>query len=146
MGFKRSPIWSPILAIALPVAVFFGAGTWNWLGSEGYLLAIAAGCALVNGPLEELAWRRPFRANSEGQLSFELFGLFLFALWHVPLYFLHGVSFDHDAAGLIGGAFFLGLVWMMMTRASNAIGWPMLSHAFVNYAGFIGLFAANFGA
>lgn len=145
LGFARVPVWVPVLAIALPVMVFFGAKTSIWLGSEAALLAIAVGCALINGPLEELAWRRPFRANSDGKLSFELFGLFLFSLWHVPLYLSHGVTFDHDAIGLIGGAVILGFVWMMMTRASNALGWPMLSHACVNCAGFVGLFAGNFG-
>jgi len=145
IGFDLSPVWVGGLALALPVAVFFGSGAFNWLGSEPSLLMVAVGCAVINGPLEELAWRRPFRAHSEGRLSFELIGLCLFTLWHVPFYFVHGVSFDHDAAGLIGGAFVLGLLWMFMTRVSNSVGWPVVSHALVNSAGFIGLFASNFG-
>ena len=145
VGFDRSPVWVGFLALALPVAVFFGSGALNWLAAEPSLLMIAVGCAVINGPLEELAWRRPFRAYSHGRLSFEVIGLMLFTLWHVPFYFVHGVSFDHDAAGLIGGAFALGLVWMLMTRTTNSVGWPIVSHALVNAAGFIGLFASNFG-
>ena len=107
------------------------------------MLAIC--CGVINGLLEELAWRRTFRANAIGQISFELLGLFFFTLWHVPLYFSHGISFDHDAAGLIGGAFLLATVWTFMTRASNSIGWPIISHMMVNIVGFIPMFAVNFG-
>lgn len=138
------PLWIPVLALGLPVGVLIGAGTLGALAIPPALLALAIGSALVNGPLEELAWRRPFRANSGGHLSFELIGLFLFTLWHVPLYFAEGIAFDHGALGLIGGALMLGAVWTAMTRAGDAVGWPMLSHMLVNVAAFIPLFAMNF--
>ena len=145
VSLSAMPIWVPLLALALPGLVFLGAGTFGWLGSENGILAIAVICALINGPLEELAWRRTFRVNSDGLLYFELLGLFLFTLWHVPLYFANDVSFDHGASGLIGGAFILGAVWLFITRFSNSVGWSMVSHALVNTAGFIPLFALNFG-
>lgn len=142
----RTTLWIPALAIALPIGVFFGAQTLGSIGAHPVMLLLAVGCAFLNGPLEELAWRRTFRANSGGHLSFELLGLFLFTLWHVPLYFSDGVSFDHGATGLIGGALLLGAVWMIKTRASNLIGWPIISHILVNVAGFIPLFTMNFGS
>lgn len=136
--------WIPATALALPLMVFVAAGPMSWLQSEAYLLLLAVVCALVNGPLEELAWRRSFRANSNNRLSYELLGLGLFTLWHVPLYLSRDVSFQHGALGLIGGALFLGAVWTFMTRASNSVGWPLVSHTLVNVAGFVPLFAANF--
>jgi hypothetical protein len=144
VSFNAIPFWIPVTAIALPAIVFFSAGTIHWMRGEAYLLVLAIGCALINGPLEELAWRRTFRASSGGRLSFEILGLFLFTLWHVPFYFSHGVSFDHGAIGLIGGALFLGAIWLLMTRANDSVGWPIVSHSLVNIAGFIPLFVANF--
>lgn len=138
--------WIPAVAVALPAGVVFGADTLNWLGAEPAIVALAVGVALINGPLEELAWRRTFRANAGGRFSFELIGLFLFTLWHVPLYFAKGVSFDHGALGLVGGAMMLGAIWMVLTRISNSVGWSMVSHALVNIAAFIPLFAKNFWA
>lgn len=138
------PIWIPAVAIALPIGVFVGADTLSSAEAEISIVMLAVVCALINGPLEELAWRRTFRANSGGRVSFELVGLFLFTLWHVPLYFSNGVSFDHGAVGLIGGALMLGSIWAVLTRTSNSIGWPIVSHTLVNTAGFIPLFVMNF--
>lgn len=144
LDLNVSPYWVPVIAIVLPIAVFIGADALAGFEASAMLIALSIGAAFINGPLEELAWRRTFRANSEGRVSFEVIGLFFFTLWHVPLYFSKGVSFDHGALGLIGGALMLGAVWMVLARASNSIGWPIVSHTLVNVAGFIPMFAANF--
>ncbi|WP_421724441.1 type II CAAX prenyl endopeptidase Rce1 family protein [Bauldia sp.] len=144
VGLRATKPWIPVAALALPVVVFFAAGPMRWIGSEPAILALAVTCALINGPLEELAWRRSFRANSDDSLPYEVLGLGLFTLWHVPLFFSNGVSFDHGAVGLIGGALLMGAVWTVMTRAGNSVGWPMVSHALVNTAAFLPFFAMNF--
>ncbi|MBV7257121.1 CPBP family intramembrane metalloprotease [Pacificimonas sp. WHA3] len=146
LDLRAASLWIPAIAAMLPVGVFFGADTMSWVGTDPAMAALAVGVALFNGPLEELAWRRTFRANSGGRISFELIGLFLFTLWHVPLYFAEGISFDQGALGLVGGSMMLGAVWMVITRRSNSVGWPMVSHALVNMAAFIPLFAGNFSA
>lgn len=143
---KAKPLWAPALALSLPVLVAFGAGLFSLETPYASLIAIALGAALINGPLEELAWRRTFRANSGDTLSFELLGLLLFAAWHVPLLLTRGVGFDHGALGLVGGAALMGGVWVLMTRATNSVGWPMISHALVNMAAFIPHFHRNFAA
>lgn len=146
VGYNLSivPYWVPAIALGLPICVFFSAGTPAGIGGNAHLLALSIGVALLNGTLEELAWRRTFRANSGGRISFELLGLFFFTLWHVPLYFSKGVTFDHGAFGLIGGAMMLGAVWMVITRKSNSVGWPVVSHILVNIAAFTPMFIANF--
>ena len=136
--------WIAGTALALPVFVFLAAEPISWLGFEPGILAVAVICALINGSLEELAWRRTFRASSDNDLSYELLGLGLFTLWHLPLYFSESVSFDHGAVGLMGGALVSGAVWTFMTRASDSIGWPIVSHTLVNIAAFPPLFASNF--
>lgn len=144
VSIKAPKLWIFALALALPVLVCIAANPARWVMTAPTLVGIAIICALINGPLEELAWRRPFRANSDGRFSFELLGLGLFTMWHVPLYFSKGVSFDHGALGLVGGAFILGAVWTFMTRASDSVGWPMVSHALVNVMAFIPMFVMNF--
>lgn len=144
IGLRAAEPWIIVLALAVPTGVFFLANPARSFPWEPDILAIAVACALINGPLEELAWRRSFRANSNNSLPYELFGLGLFTLWHVPLYFSKGISFDHGAVGLVGGALFLGALWTFMTRAGNSVGWPALSHALVNMATFPPFFAANF--
>ena len=144
LSLRTTKWWLPTIAIGLPVLVFFLAGPGNWLGSELQILALAVVCALINGPLEELAWRRTFRANSNDSLAFELLGLGLFTLWHVPLSLSEGVSFDPGPIALIGGAFVIGAFFTWMTRASDSVGWPIVSHALVNIAAFLPFFATNF--
>lgn len=144
VSLETGKAWIPITGLALPVLVLLAANPMSWLGADPPILALAAVCALINGPLEEFAWRRSFRANSNGRLAYELLGLGLFTLWHVPLYFSKGVSFDYGAAGLVGGALILGAVWTLMTRLSDSIGWPVVSHTLLNVAAFLPFFATNF--
>lgn len=139
-----TPRWIPVTAFALPVIVLLAANPAGWMGLKPAILALAFLCALVNGPLEEMAWRRTFRANSNNGLSFELLGLGLFTLWHVPLYFSRGISFDFGAVGLVGGALVMGAIWTKMTCAGNSVGWPIVSHTLVNIVAFPQLFAGNF--
>lgn len=141
---KTSECWVPVAALALPAGVSLVAKPWIDMSSDPLVPGLAVICALINGPLEEMAWRRPFRANSGDSVRFELLGLGLFTLWHVPLYLSVGITFEYGVFGLLGGAFFAGVVWILMTRRTGSIGWPCVSHTLVNLAAFIPLFAANF--
>ncbi len=143
---RTRALWIPLAALGLPCIVAIASGVLMVRDMPPGILLRSLLAASINGPLEELSWRRAFRANSNGGIGFELFGLFLFTLWHVPLYLTNGVSFDHGAIGLVGGSAVLGGVWLVMTRGGDSVGWPMISHALVNAAAFIPHFAGNFGA
>ncbi|MGI9478683.1 MAG: CPBP family glutamic-type intramembrane protease [Hyphomicrobiaceae bacterium] len=136
--------WVPIVALGLPVAAAFGGGLFSLDTFPYPIVALALLAAAINGPMEELAWRRSFRANSGGRLSFELFGLVLFVLWHVPLLRSAGIAFEGGAVGLIGGAAAVGAIWMLMVRATHSVGWAMVSHALLNAAVFVPHFVDNF--
>ncbi len=140
----RSPRWIVFVSLLLPLLVLIAAGSSAWTQAPRRIVAVALGAALINGPLEELAWRRAYRANSGERLPFELLGLGLFTLWHVPLYFAEGVTFDYGAVGLIGSPLALGAVWMTMTRRSDSVGWPVVSHTLVNAAAFVPFFTGGF--
>lgn len=144
-SLKDTPILVIVLALALPVAVFFAAGTASALSGNLAIVMLAVVVGLIKGPLEELAWRRAYRANSNDSPWFELFGVCMFTLWHIPLLLHHGVTYDFGVVGLVGGVFFMGLIWSLLTRATGSVGWPMISHALVNIAAFIPFFAMNAG-
>lgn len=141
---KDSPSWVPVTAFALPLIIAIAGGLLALDNIPTLLLVLALLMAAINGPLEELAWRRSFRANSNGRLGFEILGLVLFASWHVPLLQSHGVNFAGGAIGLVGGAALLGAIWTFMVRQTNAIGWAIVCHTLVNAAAFIPHFSDNF--
>ena len=143
---RNRPIWIPIAALILPAATFIAAGSSSVLDADARVVVLAVSCAAINAPLEELAWRRSFRAISNSSPGFELLGLLLFVLWHVPLGFSYGVCFDYGLVGLAGGALFHGTAWTLMTRMSDSVGWPIVSHVLVNLAAFLPFFATNFAA
>ncbi len=144
VALDRSPTWIAATAIALPTLVFIAANSAHSAAAEPGMVALALLTAVINGPLEELAWRRTFRANSGDELAYEVLGLSLFTVWHVPLFFSDGVVFAYGFAGLVGGSLALGAVWMVMTRRSDSVGWPIVSHALVNAAAFLPFFATGF--
>jgi CAAX protease family protein len=141
---RSTVLWVPIVSLGLPIAATVGGGLLLLDKFPYSIMALALVAAAINGPLEELAWRRSFRANSHGRLGFELLGLALFVLWHVPLLQSAGISFDGGAMGLVGGAAALGAVWMFMVRATNSMGWAMLSHGLLNAAVFVPHYVNNF--
>ncbi|UWR47029.1 CPBP family glutamic-type intramembrane protease [Phaeobacter inhibens] len=129
-----------VAALAMPILVAIGAGTVNVGLGHPELIVLAIAVGLINGPLEEFAWRRPYRSNGRGRLRFESLGLLIFTCWHVPLLLVSGATYDFGASGLLGGSFLMGLIWLLMTRATNSIAWPAVSHALVNIVAFIPLF------
>ncbi len=139
---RLSRVRWPVIAVALalPCFVAIGAGTPGARFGDIELILLAIAVGAINGPLEEFAWRRTYRSNGSGSWRFEGLGLLMFTLWHIPLLLFSGVSYEFGALGLLGSAFFMGLVWLMMARATNSIGWPAVSHALVNIAAFIPFF------
>jgi len=100
--------------------------------------------ALINGPLEEAAWRGGFltRFSERPRLGFVL-NLMLFTAWHAPLALSHGMVFDGGWIALIGGAAVLGLVWSWIAWRTGSVFWTALAHALTNAITFWALFDAN---
>ena len=107
-------------------------------------LLLAAIVAIINGPLEETAWRGGFMTRFAGRprLGFWL-GWLLFTAWHIPLALSHGVIFDGGAMGLVAGAALLGLLWNWIAWRTGSVFWVGLAHALTNFAAFWVLFDRN---
>lgn len=107
--------------------------------------ALLAGLvALINGPLEEAAWRGGFmtRFAERPRLGFGL-NLVLFMAWHAPLALSHGVVFDGGWLFLVGGAAALGLLWSWLAWRTGSIFWVALAHVLTNALAFWVLFDSN---
>jgi membrane protease YdiL (CAAX protease family) len=105
---------------------------------------LAALVALVNGTLEEVAWRGGFltRFADRPRLGFVL-GWVLFTAWHAPLALSHGIVFDGGWMALVGGAAGLGLLWNWIAWRTGSIFWVGIAHVLTNFMAFWVLFDAN---
>jgi len=109
-------------------------------GRAGVLGALAA---LVNAPLEEIARRGAYLAVGRWNVFAQLFGVFLFAMLHVPLMSATGVTFGASAVAIVGSTYGLGFIWALAAYRTGAIGWPVVGHLAVNLVALPSLIAAN---
>jgi membrane protease YdiL (CAAX protease family) len=107
-------------------------------------LWLAAGVGVLNGPLEEAAWRGGFllRFADRPRLGFWL-GWALFSAWHIPLALSHGIAFDGGWPTLVFGAAALGLLWTWIAWRTGSIFWVAIAHALTNVVTFWVLFDRN---
>ncbi|KKB07712.1 CPBP family intramembrane glutamic endopeptidase [Devosia chinhatensis] len=117
------------------VAVIAFAPNTNFLTSGGMWLAILL--AVINGPLEEMAWRGGFIGTfrNRPRLGFWL-GWVLFTAWHVPLALSVGVTFEGDWPALLGGAAVLGLFWNWIAWRTGSVFYVSMAHALTNIFAF----------
>jgi len=100
--------------------------------------------ALLNGPLEEIAWRAGFiaRFRDRPRLGFWL-NWVLFTAWHIPLATAEGIVYDGGTLALVGGAGALGLLWSAIAFRTGSVFWVGMAHALTNALTFSVLFSAN---
>lgn len=136
--------WVPWV-VALQTGIV-AVGSWLLLPDHVPLLVIpiALFCGLINGFSEEFFWRGAYLAQGRGLRWFQITGVVLFTLWHVPLVFAHGIVYEGGPMALIGGAGVLGILWSIIANRTGCIGWTIVSHMLTNMAVFIGFFTTNF--
>lgn len=134
----------PAIVVVQVVAVGVGAlvpvlGTLS-LGALGAATLVA----LINGTLEEAAWRGAYLETFAQRpvLGF-VTSVVLFTLWHVPLALVAGVDFPGGAVMLVGGAAGLGLIWTAIAWRTGRIGWVIIAHVLTNLLAFSALNAHN---
>lgn len=136
--------WVPLLLLAqvgmiAAVAFFPNTGLLTSMG-----LALAALVAVINGPLEETAWRGSFmtRFADRPRLGMWL-GWLLFTLWHAPLLLAQGIVFDGGWPALLGGSAVLGLLWSWIAWRTGSVFYVAIAHTLTNVLTFWVLFNAN---
>ena len=136
-------VWVPVLVLLQALSYALYGLMQGWAGLPWEALALGALAAFVNAPLEEFAWRGAYLATARRNPLVQTVGVWLFALWHVPLMLASGVTFGENAVTLLMGVFVLGSVWGIATYWAGTIGWPIVGHIIVNMVAFPALIAAN---
>ena len=105
---------------------------------------LAAAIALINGPLEETAWRGGFMIefSNRPRLGFML-GWLLFTAWHIPLALSHNIIFAGGWPALVAGAALLGLLWNWIAWRTGSVFWTSIAHVLTNVLTFWVLFNTN---
>jgi membrane protease YdiL (CAAX protease family) len=98
--------------------------------------------SLFNGTIEEIFWRGLVLSKYSESNILIIISLFLFSIFHfvflqLPLIYHGGVI------NLVGGAAFMGFIWLFISKYTKNILFPIIAHIFVNFFAFSGLFIAN---
>lgn len=127
----------------LPAAMVFSVAFLPELASLTPRIFIAALLiGLFNGFIEEFFWRGISIAAAAGSKPRLAASVLLFGVFHAAFLFLD-LEYSGGAANLIGGAFFLGTVWLLVSLKTKSVRASIAAHQLVNALAFSGLFILN---
>lgn len=100
--------------------------------------------SVVNGPIEEFYWRGLYLLEYRDNKWIGFFlSTLLFGLWHFAVWFAKGVHYDSGVLPLVGGAYFLGLLWTWVTHSTGNFRAAAFAHTLINLFALTGLFVDN---
>lgn len=111
---------------------------------EFQVLAIALPFAIINGTFEEMFWRGVFNKvfNNNIFLAY-IYPSVFFGIWHIALYLAKGMVYQGGVASLVGGSFFMGLLWGWVAYKTKSIKVVTVVHIITNFFAFTGLIYQN---
>ena len=136
-------VWVPVVVLVQALSYVAYGLTKGHADVPLELLALGALLAFINAPLEEFAWRGAYLSVARRNPLIQAVGVWLFALWHIPLMLAAGVTFGESAVTVVFGTAVLGTVWAVAAFWTGAVGWPIVGHVIVNMVAMPGLLAAN---
>lgn len=141
---KRQNILLTILCFVPATGAFVASFSqvYEELNTSLYLILLLAAC--INGFVEEFYWRGAFISRyKENTLRAFVFPALLFGCWHISVYVAPGVEYQGGFWPLVGGAFFMGLIWGLTALLQQRILIPTLAHVLTNFFAFSGLIVDN---
>lgn len=140
LTIKKAPIAliSYIPVIAVFFVVFFPIRT----EISVYLFIAVLVISLFNGFLEEIFWRGLVVSEYSNSIIHLVISLILFSAFHF-VFLLLPLSYNGGAIYLVGGATFMGILWLASTKITKNILFSSLAHVLVNLFAFSGLFFDN---
>jgi len=100
--------------------------------------------ALINGTVEELFWRGAFNKNFDNNIILAyIYPTVFFGIWHIALYFAKGIDYQGGFSSLVGGSFFMGILWGWIAYKTKSIRVVTLAHITTNFFAFTGLIFEN---
>lgn len=143
-AFVKYRILYYILAFTPCIATFFVVFKEFVFKSNFTVLVFTLIFALINGIIEEMFWRGLFnKIFNNNMLLAYIYPTLFFGIWHIALYFVKGVSYQGGFASLVGGAFFMGILWGWVVFKTKSIKIVTMAHVITNFFAFIGLIYEN---
>ncbi|MFD2514857.1 CPBP family intramembrane glutamic endopeptidase [Pontibacter locisalis] len=134
-----------VLLCFMPVMGAFSAAflvAYPYLDLSIYFILAAA--ALVNGFIEEFYWRGAFISRYKQNFFFAfLVPTALFGFWHISVYAAYGIAYQGGFWPLVGGAFFMGIIWGYTAFKQQRVLVPTIAHILANFFAFSNLIAEN---
>jgi len=106
------------------------------------IIIVVLTISLFNGLFEEVFWRGLVLSKYSSTISMIMLSTLLFTMYHFAFLFLP-IQYDGGAVNLVGGAAFMGLIWMFVSKKTNNIVYSIVAHQFVNFFAFSSLFIMN---
>lgn len=108
------------------------------------VFVIASVFAIINGTFEEMFWRGIFNKifNNNIFLAY-IYPSVFFGIWHIALYLAKGIVYQGGFASLVGGSFFMGLLWGWVAYKTKSIKVVTAVHIITNFFAFTGLIYQN---
>lgn len=108
------------------------------------VLIIALLFAITNGTFEEMFWRGAFnRAFNNKIFLAYIYPTIFFGIWHIALYYAEGIEYQGGFASLVGGSFFMGLLWGWVAYKTKSIKAITIAHILTNFFAFTGMIFEN---
>lgn len=140
---SKKVIWY-LMALMPCIATFFIVFKNFAPVAEFQVLVIALVYAIINGTIEELFWRGIFNNifNDNIFLAY-IYPTIFFGIWHISLYFSKGMVYQGGFLSLVGGAFFMGLLWGWVSYKTKSIKIVTIAHIITNFFAFTGMIFEN---
>jgi membrane protease YdiL (CAAX protease family) len=108
------------------------------------VLVTALSFAIINGTFEEMFWRGTFNKVFSNNISLAyIYPSVFFGIWHIALYFAKGMIYQGGFISLVGGSFFMGLLWGWVAYKTKSIKILTIVHIITNFFAFTGLIFEN---
>jgi membrane protease YdiL (CAAX protease family) len=143
--FKKSQLqlWG-LLAYIPVIGTLFVSFIPSFPKLKQSLIALTIITGIINGTSEELFWRGlTLRTEIKNKNLVYLSSMIGFGLWHFTLAMINGLKIQGGIGALVGGAFFMGILWQFVAIKTNNIFHVTLAHILVNIFAFSTLILDN---
>ena len=140
---SRAQLWG-IIAFIPVISTFFVSFIPSFPQLKASLMVLTIITGIINGTCEELFWRG-LTLNTEFKSKYVVIiaSLIGFGLWHLTLAMINGLRYQGGIGALVGGAFFMGILWQFVATKMNNIFYITIAHILVNIFAFSTLILEN---
>lgn len=139
---KSNSIPISLLSLIPVVAVFVVAFLPEINNLNMNIVIIVLIISFFNGLFEEVFWRGLVLSKFRNNILMIIYSTTLFTILHFAFLFLP-IEYDGGALSLVGGAAFMGFIWVFVSRKTNNIIFSIAAHQLVNFFAFSSLFIMN---